>query len=201
MACLPVSRILEQMDIVHPISLPTNFELPSGQTVTVRMIRSADAPLLVEMFQRLSKRSQRLRYHAYTADLPLEQAIVLADLDPARQVALVAVYRDDTGEHIVAETRFARASAGASVAETTVVVRDDFKKLGLGTHIFKLLVSIAGSIGIEMLFGWVMSENSYMLGVFRRTNLPIRVEHHAGEMLVEVFLAGQPKKKRVRGLG
>jgi acetyltransferase len=180
------------MDFARSSDLPATFELSNGQTVTVRMIQPGDAPLLVEMFQHLSERTRRLRYHAYTADLPLEKAVMLSDLDPSLQAALVAVVDGDAGEHIVGVTRLARASAGAVDAETAVVVRDDFQGLGLGTHLLTLLLSIARSMGIGRLFGWVMSENRYMLQLFKRVNLPIQLEYHSGDVLVVLSLTTPP---------
>ena len=181
------------MDIARKSDLPASIELSNDQTVTVRLIRPGDAPLLVEMFQHLSERTRRLRYHAYTADLPLEKAVVLSDLDPSLQAALVAVADDDAGEYIVGVTRLARASADAVDAETAVVVRDDFQGMGLGTHLLTLLLSTARSMGIERLFGWVMSENRYMLQLFKRANLPIHLEYHSGDVLVVVPLTPPPE--------
>jgi acetyltransferase len=181
------------MDIARGSDLPADFELPDGQTVTIRMIRPSDAPLLVEMFQHLSERTRRLRYHGYTADLPLEKAVMLSDLDPSLQAALVAVIEDNAGERIVGVTRLARASADAVDAETAVVVRDDFQGMGLGTRLLTLLLSTARSMGIKRLIGWVMSENRYMLQLFKRTDLPIHLEYHSGDVLVVVPLAALPE--------
>ena len=73
------------------------------------MMRPNDAPSPREMSRRLSKRTRRLRYHAYTASVPQEEAISSADLNSGRQAALVAVYQDDAGAHIVGLVRLARA--------------------------------------------------------------------------------------------
>ena len=174
------------MDFTQPLVLPTTVELSTGQMVTIRLILPGDAPLLVEMFGQLSARTRRLRYHAFTAELPLDQAILMSNLDPARQAALVATCRNDEGEHILGVTQLARASAGTVEAEMAIVVRDDFQGMGLGTHLFNLLLAVAYSMGIQRVFGWVKSENRSMLQLFRKTNLPICIEHCSGEMLVEV---------------
>ena len=113
------------MDNLQPASLPMTFDLSNGQTVTIRPIRPSDASLLVEMFQHLSERTKRMRFHAFTGNLPQEriwrQALALSDLDPKREVALVAVHADDAGEHIVGVARFVRATADAVEAEAAVV--------------------------------------------------------------------------------
>jgi acetyltransferase len=181
------------MDSVLPLEFPTTFGLPNGQNVTIRHIRPGDAALLVEMYRKLSDRSRRLRFHAYTGNLPEEhvwqEAIALSDLDPDRQVALVASYQDDAGEHIVGVARFARANADGVEAEAAVVVRDDVQKMGLGTHLLTLLVPLAQSMGIKRLVGWVAAENRHMLHVISKTDLPIDRETHSGETLAVIHLS------------
>jgi acetyltransferase len=178
------------MHAKHPVCLPLALELPNGESVTLRMIHPDDAPLLLEMYRNLSPRSRRLRYHGFSAEMTQEQAITLSQCDPARQLAVVAVHQDGKGEQIVGESRFARASAHTVEAETAIVIRDDFQGLGLGAQLFVVLLSTAHAMGIERMFGWVMPENRHMLHLLRKTRLPLRIEHHAGEMLVEVDLGG-----------
>jgi acetyltransferase len=185
------------MDMSQTSTLPEALELPYGPTITIRRIQPGDAPLLAEMFGHLSDRTRRLRFHAYTANLPQEriwrQALALAELDPDRELALVAVHEDETGQHIVGVARFARATPEATEAEAAIVVRDDFQRKGLGTHLMRLLLPRARDMGIQRLFGWVMAENRHMLGIVKKTHLPIRVESHSGEMLVVVDLDDHPQ--------
>jgi acetyltransferase len=180
------------MDNLQSSALPSTFELPNGQTLKIRPIRVTDAALLVEMYHHLSERSRRLRFHAYTENLPEEriwrEAIALSDLDPDKQAALVAAHRDDAGEHIVGVARLARATDDATEAEAAVIVRDDFQKMGLGTQLLNLLVPLAQSMGIKQLVGWVAAENRHMLHVITKANLPIQRETRSGETLVIVSL-------------
>ena len=73
-----------------------------GQEINLRLIEKEDAALLVDMFNRLSPESKRLRFHLYTARIPEEriwqEAKTLSDLDPQRQVAIVATIIEDDGE-------------------------------------------------------------------------------------------------------
>jgi acetyltransferase len=180
------------MDDRQPPLLPTHFELPNGLSVTIREIRSSDAALLVEMYHHLSERSKRLRFHTYTGNLPKEriwrEAIALSDVDRDRQAALVAEYHEEGGDHIVGVARFARATADAVEAEAAIVVRDDFQRMGLGTHLLSLLLSLARSMGIKRVFGWVASENRHMLHIVKETDLPIHRETHSGETFVVLSL-------------
>jgi acetyltransferase len=180
------------MDIPQQTQLPSSFTLADGRSVTIRLMRPSDAALLVDLFHHLSERSKRLRFHAYTGQLPQEriwrEAVALSDLDPQRQAALVAVLQDTAGEHIVAVARLARAAAADVKAEAAVVVRDDLQRMGLGTHLLMLLVPLARSMGIQELYAWVMAENRHMLQLLQKTSLPTRSENQSGELLVSVSL-------------
>jgi RimJ/RimL family protein N-acetyltransferase len=180
------------MNTTQNTHLPTTFTRSTGQPVTIRPIRSSDAALLIEMFHHLSEHTRRLRFHSYTGNLPQEriwrEAIALSDLDPTRQAALVAVHQDGEGEHIVGVARFARATADAVEAEAAIAVRDDWQKMGLGTHLLTLLVPLARSMGIERFFAWIMAENIHMLRIVKKADLPMRRETHPGEVFVVVSL-------------
>ncbi len=173
-------------------SLPTTYTLSNGQSVTIRPIHPNDAPLLVRMFHRLSARSRRLRFHSYMGNMPKERiwrdAIALSDLDPERQAALVAVHQDDEGERIAGVARFARAQADDVEAETAIVVRDDFQKMGLGSHLLRLLIPLARSMGIKRFSAWVMAENMHMLHIVQKANMPIKRQTRAGEVYVVASL-------------
>ncbi len=180
------------MDKSQQTLLPQVLALPNGQSVTIRPIHPNDAPLMVRMYHHLSERSRRLRFHSYTGNLPQEhiwrEAIALSDLDPTKQAALVAVHQDDEGERIVGVARFARATADDIEAEGAIVVRDDFQKMGLGSHLLSLLVPVALAMGIKQFSAWIMAENMHMLHIVQKANLPVRRETRAGEVYVVVPL-------------
>jgi acetyltransferase len=182
----------KDMTGIQAPTLPTRFSLANGQTVLIRAIRPSDAPLLVDMFHHLSERTRRLRFHTYTGKLAKEriwrEAIALSDLDPTRQAALVAVYQEETDQHIVGVARLARSTATDTDAEAAIVVRDDFQKLGLGTHLMSLLVPTARSMGIERLCGWIMAGNKHMLHMIHKADLPIERDTRSGETFVAVSL-------------
>lgn len=180
------------MDDTHSRPLPATFQLPNGIDVLVRSIRPGDAHLLVAMFHRMSERTRRLRFRAYTGNLPQEriwrQAVALSDVDPMRHRALVAVHHDDSGEHIAGVARLARATSDAIEAEAAVVVCDDFQRMGLGSRLLTLLLPIARSMNIERVFGWVAAENHHMLRIIAKTDLPVHIESHSGETFVVLSL-------------
>lgn len=168
------------------------FTTLDGRQVTIRHITVKDAPLLVDMFHRLSERTLRLRFHAYLGHLPdkrvWEGAIALSDLDPAREVALVALIQEEDGEHAVGVARFSRATPDDEEAEAAVVVRDDFQQAGLGTYLSFKLIHVARSMGIKRFVAWVMPENRQVLHMVKKMGLPFEQNTQMGETQIVVHI-------------
>ncbi len=152
------------------------FTTTNNCTVTLRTVHKGDAPLLVDMFYRLSPETKRLRFHLYTLKISAEQvrreAEKLADLDPALQVAVVALHTEADGQpHAVGVARFARKTPAATEAEVAVVVRDDFQRKGLGKHLLLTLADKARPMGITHFSAWVMAENVRLMKLIRGLEL------------------------------
>lgn len=166
----------------------------SGQEVNLRFVQKEDAALLVDLFHQLSPESKRLRFHLYTAKLAEEriwqEAVTLSDLDPQRQVAVVAtIIEDDGQEYAVGVARFARARSEDKEAEVAVVVRDDFQRKGLGKHLLLTLADKAREIGITHFTAWVMAENVRLMKLIKDMELKnVESETRLGETKIRVPL-------------
>jgi GNAT superfamily N-acetyltransferase len=163
------------------------FVTRTGDNVNLRLVGKADAPLLVDLFHHLSPESKRLRFHLYTAKIPEEkiwqEARRLSDLDPQRQLAIVATLPDNQGqEQAVGVARFARAKATDTEAEVAVVVRDDFQRRGLGKHLLVTLAEKAREMGITHFSAWVLAGNVRLMKLIRDLELEnIESETRHGE--------------------
>ncbi len=161
------------------------FTTRDGRTVTVRPIKDTDTALLVDLWHHLSDRTKRMRFHTLPTDLPPKEvwrrAAELAHLHPRRQAAVVATIRTDDGEHAVGVARLSRATPDATVAETAVVVRDDFQHVGLGTHLLRTLGDIALAMGITTFEAWVLAENEPVLEIITKFGYPVQMETSRGE--------------------
>ena len=174
--------------------IPVKLELPDGRPVTIRIAQLQDASLVQEMYSLLSPRTRRLRYHAYTAELPFETALTMCEFNPARHACLIAAHDFAGRENVIGHAQYARASSHAVEAETAIVVRDDFQGLGLGSQMLSMLLELCRSQNIERVFGWVDSQNRHMLHLYRKTEWPLQIQHHAGQMLVTLMLGpGRPR--------
>jgi RimJ/RimL family protein N-acetyltransferase len=167
----------------------TAYTVRDGRRVTIRRITADDAPLLVDLYYRLSDTSRWLRFHSMRQNAPLEQiaqeARQLSDLEPANQAALVATVEEEGEERIVAVARLARSTDPVE-AESAIVVRDDYQDQGLGTHLLKLLAEVARAMNIERLTAWVMAENLHMLHVIQKLGMNVYAETRHGETFIKV---------------
>jgi RimJ/RimL family protein N-acetyltransferase len=173
--------------------LPETFTTKDGRLVTVRRIRSDDAPRLAALYHHLSDRSRQLRFHTYTGNVSEEQiwkqAVALSDLDPQREAALVAVIEEkEDEEHIVGVARFARVKPEDVEAEAAIVVRDDYQSVGLGTYLLWQLILLAHDMNIKAFCAWVLTENIAMMRVIKNVGLPAKMTVRHGENYLVVPL-------------
>jgi acetyltransferase len=170
----------------------TTFTTTDGRQVFIRRIRDNDTALLVGLFYRSSEGTRRLRFHGCGGKCPEElvwrEATRLSQLDPERQVALAAIIRENDGEHIVGVARFARSTPNNIEAEIGIVVRDDYQRVGLGSHLMLELTQVARSMGIIQFRGWVLPENRQMLKMINKAGLPTKYELSMGETQVVVSI-------------
>jgi acetyltransferase len=137
-------------------------QLTDGSEVVVRPIGPDDASLLQAFVRRLSARSRRFRFFVALAELSAAQLDRFVNVDPARDLALVALSGRQEGTAIVAEARYALAQEDDD-AEFAIAVADDFQGRGLGRHLVKRLLATAWRRGVRRLFGEIKSDNRAML--------------------------------------
>lgn len=170
-----------------------------GRKLTMRLLRPSDAPLLVEMFHLLTPETRRRRFHIGVENVSDEvihqRALELADVDnKSVSGALVAIYKDDTGEHIVGSVRLARdpATPDAPDAEAAIVVRDDFQGQGVGTELMRRLVLLAKQMKIKTIVAIFQPDNEDAIRIFREVNLPYVTTIDHGETIMKIEVPSEP---------
>lgn len=170
------------------------YTTPAGQQVCLRIVTRDDVNLLVEMFDRLSPETQRLRFHLYTTRVSPEylrqEAAELCRVDPHCNVTIVAtVIEADGKEHAVGLARFVRASSGDDEAEISVVVRDDFQRKGVGKRLLLALADQARAVGLAYFTAWVMVENIRLMKLIKNMELKnVQEETRHGQKKIRVPL-------------
>lgn len=167
------------------------LQINDGASLVVRPITSADAPLLQAFVRRLSPRSRRFRFFGPLAELSAAQLDRSVNVDPARDLALVALRGwPDDGTAIVAEARYAGGPKDAD-AEFAIAVADDLQRRGLGTQLVRCLLETAWRRGVRRMFGDIKSDNRAMLALASRLGFRLRRSLTDGSVIVASMLASK----------
>ncbi len=171
---------------------PEEFITAKGRKVRIRDIAPQDAPLLVGLFDRLSTETRYLRFHSLMSNLTPKQkqamARELSALDPARAAALVALAQEEQGESAVAVARFS-SPQDPREADVAIVVRDDYQKDGLGTHLIRRIAERGRRMGFRRFRSVMLSTNLAVPRLLARAELPFqRKRLPGGETLLAISL-------------
>jgi GNAT superfamily N-acetyltransferase len=166
-----------------------------GRSVHVRHISAADAPLLIDLYHRLSDETRRLRFHSPLPDYTDEQlapvAQRLADLDPLKADALIAIVQEEGEQRAVGIARLAVDPDDLSIVEGAITIRDDYQGEGIGTILFDLIVQVAIVRGHTQMRAHSLAENVAVQRMIKRLGLPVANHTSRGETTSMITLRSQ----------
>ena len=142
-------------------------QLKDARLVTIRPILPSDLDALRSFFAALSRATRRLRFHSSISELPEPLLRELTMVNHRAHVAFVAETHDsavDQPTTLVAEARYIR-NADAESAEFALVVADNWRRIGLGTTLTRVLAQRARFAGVLRLCGDVLEDNKAMRGL------------------------------------
>jgi acetyltransferase len=199
-ACVVDARfILERCDVRAPLHLsispyPEHYEwrekTSGGLHVLIRSIKPEDAPLLMELFDAMSRESIYHRFFSPLKSLPLSMLVKFTQIDYDREIALVALGEEGGKERLLGVAR-AISGPDQKEAEFALAVGDPWHKKGLGTKLLQKCIQVAGDYGIKTLHGRVLSDNHEMLALVGKLGFELSRSREADEYLVRMHLAGK----------
>jgi acetyltransferase len=140
-------------------------QLKDGRIVTIRPVRPSDFDTLRTFFAALSRETLRFRFHSSTNELPEHLLRAFTRVGHAH-VAFVAEVPDSAAGQVpalIAEARFVRGADSES-AEFALVVAENWRRIGLGTMLTRILKQRARFTGVRRLCGEVLEDNKVMKG-------------------------------------
>jgi RimJ/RimL family protein N-acetyltransferase len=173
---------------------PRHFRLPwrmrDGTPVVIRAVRADDRPRIVRAFHELDPESIYTRLFSYRKELSESDLDRVAAVDFVDAFVLVVAREGDGDEVLIGGVSFyARvAGDGKRVAEVAFTIEEDYQGLGLASKLLELAAELAWHQGIVRLEAEVLPVNQPMLGVFRRSGLPIVEELREDVIHVEMDL-------------
>lgn len=132
-----------------------------GDRVVIRPIHADDVEMERRFIEGLSPESRRFRF-LDTMRSPSDELLhLLTAIDPATDVAFVAVIEDGDKEEEIGVARFS-AGADGSDCEFAVTVSDEWQRKGLGTHLMHHLIAAARKRGILRMHSSDVGDNDLM---------------------------------------
>jgi acetyltransferase len=133
-----------------------------GLDLLVRPIRPDDGSLFADLFGRLSAASIYLRFCRRIKALSPEMLARMTQIDYDREMALVAIETSPNHETMLGAARIINDPDGRQ-AEFSVMIADAQQGKGIGAILLKRLIAIGRERGVEVIWGYVLRENTSML--------------------------------------
>jgi adenylate kinase len=170
------------------VTLPTR----RGRAVKIRHVEPDDAGLLVDLFNRLSPSSRRMRFFVSKPALPegvIPPAVEgMTRTDRREGTALLATTLEDEQERAVGLAQLLFYPEDLEMGEVALVMRDDYQGEGLGRAMFDLLLQVALVRGLKRIIAVTLAENMTMIQLARNAGFDVTHETSAGETTLTLNL-------------
>lgn len=149
--------------------------LRDGAQALIRPIRTADAPLLADAFDRLSDRSRWLRFLTAKRELTAAELRYFTDVDHVDHEALIALSATDG--RAIGVARYIRSADDRLAAELAVTVVDDWHRRGVATQLMVRLNQRAVHSGVCRYTVLVAADNLPVFAMLHSLGLDLRGVH------------------------
>ena len=161
-------------------------QLKNGTPVLIRPIRHDDRERVIRAFYELEPESVYTRFFWPKRELSGADLARIDASDFEHALTLVATIGQADDETIIGDGSYAVIDRPGHplTAEVSFTIEEDYQGQGLATWLMAVLTKIARERGIRSFEAEVLASNSAMLGVFRRSNLPMRRRLEDGVVFV-----------------
>jgi len=147
--------------------------LRDGSRVLIRQLQPSDAPLLADVFARLSSESRRSRFLTAKTELSAEEVRYFTEVDHHDHEALGALHElEGRG---LGTARYVRCTQDPETAEIAVTVIDDWQRRGLGTELLTQLTDRARQEGIHRFIALTAADNVAVVRLLRGVSTDVSV--------------------------
>ena len=160
-----------------------------GRELKVRPLRPTDERLYQEFFYGHSPETVHERYFIAKKALSHPEAAHLCCVDYERRMAFGAFENSGPAERFVATAQY-ELNPRTNRAEISLVVREDYRRMGVASYLFNQLTAYARSRGIAGIHTEVLPSNQAMLGLHRALGHRVRWEPENQVYTVRYDLTG-----------
>jgi len=157
---------------------PSRYEMPVNlrdeTEVFLRPVKKTDAPLLLELFDKLSPSSVRLRFLSLLHSLPDDLVRQFTHVDYKKSFGLVALSDKENSRPVIGVARYAYDSE-RELPELAVVVRDDWQGKGLGSILLSRVIDIGRENGFSRFEATINPQNKTIMNIFRHIGVDYKI--------------------------
>jgi acetyltransferase len=157
----PYPQHLERHDL-------TDLDMP----LFIRPIKPEDAALFTELFNTLTPTSIYYRFFSVVKSLTPEILARFTQIDYDREISFVAL-DDRAGEERMLGIANIIGEPDGKRGEFSVLIGDPWQGIGIGAKLLLQCLRIAQERGMETVWGTVLSENIYMLGLGKKLGFTV----------------------------
>ncbi|MFM2398459.1 MAG: hypothetical protein RL341_616 [Pseudomonadota bacterium] len=175
----PAQRYAHMVIHPYPSSLMSEASMRSGalagKKYLLRPIRPEDAFALQAFVRGLSDASRYMRFISHMRELSAAMLVRYTQIDYDRELAFVAVMPDADNpgaERIIGLSHWLRSRTELH-AEYALAVADGFQRQGIGSALMRMLEAQAAEKRLEVLEGFVLTENTAMLDLMQHLGYTI----------------------------
>lgn len=145
----------------YPKKYIVQWKLKNELPVTLRPIKPEDEALVSELFKSFSEQTMRFRFFQIIKDITHETLTRYCNIDYDREMAIVAEVQQEK-KRIIGMARLI-LEPGRKSGEYAVAVGDEWQGQGLGSKLLDYIIEIGRSMGLETIYGYVMTDNVKMI--------------------------------------
>ena len=162
----------------YPAELVQGWTLRDGTHVAIRPIRPEDRQIEKDFVRSLSDESRYFRFFNAIRELSEAALTRFTQIDFDKEMALIAVIRENRRETEIGVARYSTNPDGRS-CEFAIAIADAWQRKGIGSKLMRSLMDAARSRGLETMEGLVLSGNSRMLALMN--DLGFAIDATAGD--------------------
>ena len=165
----------------YAAELEQAWKLRDGTNVAIRPIRPEDREIERDFVRGLSDESRYFRFFHALRELSESALTRFTHPDADKEIALIAVIRENGRETEIGVARYSINPDGRS-CEFAIAVADAWQRKGIGSRLMQSLVGAARRRGLQTMEGWVLPGNSRMLALM--SDLGFVIDATAGDPTV-----------------
>lgn len=167
-----LSGLGDRFMVVGEEFMRTSHLLENGTQVSFRSIRSTDEPYMRDLLYDLSQETIYYRFMGQQQRFTHRQIQDFVYIDHRHDVALVGTVPEAHGEDIIAVGRY-YLNERNNMAEVAFVIRDGWQNMGMGSFMFRHLMTIAKRNGIAGFTAEVLRDNRRMQAIFNHSGYKV----------------------------